>query len=283
MIDKIPEGGTIRIQHGTHRMSRSLTIDKTIHFVGETENPADVILESDVDDDFVTITNGNATFHHLSFKAIGAKADYIQGAVWVTGGVPEFFQCDLVSQNNGGIVITNSGNPLVVSCKIHDCGGSGIVVYSKGLGKFRNCEVFGNAYSGILVTTEGNPTVEKCTFRDNKGGGIFVFEQSRGTFRNNTLSNNLYEGNVMNWYIASDAGLVICTDNNPEPMTKEVEDFCELYGTNVKAVDKDGWTLLHRAARDENVEVVKFLIEKGTDIAILHTVNKLTFLRFWNL
>lgn len=42
--------------------------------------------------------------------------------------------------------------------------------------------------------------------------------------------------------------------------------FILIYGTDVKAVDEEGLTLLHRAAYNENIGVTKFLISKGADV-----------------
>ncbi|MCL2742367.1 MAG: ankyrin repeat domain-containing protein [Planctomycetaceae bacterium] len=46
----------------------------------------------------------------------------------------------------------------------------------------------------------------------------------------------------------------------------EIDGFCKRYGSDVKMVDKEGYTLLHKAATYGNNVVVKFLVLKGADV-----------------
>jgi ankyrin repeat protein len=48
---------------------------------------------------------------------------------------------------------------------------------------------------------------------------------------------------------------------------EEIDKFCAEYGTDVKAVDENGGTLLHTAIRShKNDAVIRFLVSKGADI-----------------
>jgi len=38
------------------------------------------------------------------------------------------------------------------------------------------------------------------------------------------------------------------------------------FGADVKAKDNDGWTPLHFASKEDNIEIAKLLIEKGADV-----------------
>jgi hypothetical protein len=46
----------------------------------------------------------------------------------------------------------------------------------------------------------------------------------------------------------------------------EIEKFCANNGSDVKAVDKDGKTLLHKAVVNGNIVAVKFLVARGADV-----------------
>ena len=57
-----------------------------------------------------------------------------------------------------------------------------------------------------------------------------------------------------------------CNRSAPTKQEK-IDRFCMLYGSDVKAVDEKGLTLLHLAvAGKDNVDVVEFLIAKGADV-----------------
>ena len=46
----------------------------------------------------------------------------------------------------------------------------------------------------------------------------------------------------------------------------KIDRFCEKYGSDVKAVDDIGKTLLYKAAAEWDTTVVQFLVSKGADI-----------------
>ena len=53
-----------------------------------------------------------------------------------------------------------------------------------------------------------------------------------------------------------------------EAEQEEIEKFCKMHGTNVKKADKDGNTLLFKAAANGNIAVVRHLVEQGADVNV---------------
>lgn len=47
---------------------------------------------------------------------------------------------------------------------------------------------------------------------------------------------------------------------------KEIKDFCDTFGTDIKSKDEDGNTLLHKAAINQSVRVIEYLVQKGANI-----------------
>ena len=114
-----------------------------------------------------------------------------------------------------GFQVSDSGNPVVTGCKIHDGKMGGVFVLDNGRGEFRNCEIYRNLKPGFAVKSSGNPTVIGCKIHDGKTGGVYVYEGGRGTFNNNTVENNYTNDQLDNWDIASDAGEVNGYGNTP--------------------------------------------------------------------
>lgn len=51
-----------------------------------------------------------------------------------------------------------------------------------------------------------------------------------------------------------------------DPAEMSIDKFTELFGSDVKATDEDGLTLLHKASAIGNIDVVKHLVSKGAEV-----------------
>ena len=56
----------------------------------------------------------------------------------------------------------------------------------------------------------------------------------------------------------------------------EIDQFCAEYGTDVKAADKEGQTLLHKAVERDKIAVAKFLISQGADVNARNNISSNT-------
>ena len=83
----------------------------------------------------------------------------------------EFRGCDIYGNDAAGIGVTESANPTVIKCKIHDGGSNGVAV-SGGFGLFRGCDIYANSQVGIGIVEGGNPTIIGCRIHDGKSIGV---------------------------------------------------------------------------------------------------------------
>lgn len=99
----------------------------------------------------------------------------------------------------GGIIVANSGAPVMQNCIIKNCrctfgGGAGYVLAATAT--FRDCQFLDNngaSFGGAFDTNGGVTRFERCLFRGNtaaRAGGIEVFGSG-----NCTLTNCIFSGN----------------------------------------------------------------------------------------
>ena len=206
-VANIPEGGTLTIARGIHRINRGLVIDRSIRLVGATGNPADVTIES--------IGNSTINVNYYCFYVTAENAKIqgltligksLLGTIQVTQGQSEFRNCWITSSGNRGnrglgiSIAGGSANPTFSFCKIFDCR-DGIIISQNGRGTFDNCEIYGNDQVGIVVREGCDPRVIRSKIYNNRGvspmsvgGGIYA---SGGTFDNCEVYNNGSNGIVV--------------------------------------------------------------------------------------
>ena len=75
-------------------------------------------------------------------------------------------------------------------------------------------------------------------------------------------------GIVQDWQPPPEFNTQVVGGKLPPLLTEqeEIDKFCAAFGNDIKTVDQDGLTLLHKAAGTNMVGVVKFLVSKGLDI-----------------
>jgi parallel beta-helix repeat protein len=90
--------------------------------------------------------------------------------------------CDIFSNADAGIQISQLGNPIIRHCKIHHGERDGLCVTEKGAGVIEGCEIFANGRAGISIQRGGNVFVRLCHIHDQLNGyGVYVYDRGEGT------------------------------------------------------------------------------------------------------
>ncbi len=107
-IDNSTDGDVIYVCAGTYK--ESLTIDKSVHLVGQARWRTKIISESNFD--AIVVLADGVNISYLSLKSIG---DPSTAAVNITGENCTIFSCDVKCFSQTGVIL-NSDNNSVVDC-----------------------------------------------------------------------------------------------------------------------------------------------------------------------
>lgn len=111
-------------------------------------------------------------------SAVTAKmCKFVEGAaggiLFENGGGGFVSECDIASNRQFGVLVTNGSEPVISSCMIHDGGAEGIVFFEAG-GLVSDCDVYKNTGVGICITQESDPRVEQCRLFRGRSCGLLV-------------------------------------------------------------------------------------------------------------
>ena len=250
-IKILRKDGKLMIQNGNYSLSEPLQIVRSVHIIGETGDPKDVIIDCDKNR-FICVSFPHVTLHGLTFNTnkdleafriengncqiencvfdasdgiavsvLGEGANPVFKSCTFTGGTfgvlvlnrgkGKFEKCIFSDAKTGGFGVAHQGAPQVYDCTFHN-NGHGIVVYQNGWGTFENCIVTGNSSHGIYVHTQGDPMIRKGKIANNGGSGIHIENGGSGSYDGNELSENAKGA----WSITADTKNVLRVDNVPE-------------------------------------------------------------------
>ena len=159
-IDRVPDGGTIRLEPGVYReglvINRSLTlsgsvgsvIDSARGIVVESDFPIDVVIRDlrfEGGQGLTVYSQGRVIVENVSFVGVGNAAQIKDG------GHADFVSCHL-SENFGGVWFSWSASGSLWDCTIEGC----------------------TSDSGAVSLYCSEVSVTDCVIRDNVGPGIRV-------------------------------------------------------------------------------------------------------------
>ena len=201
-IDQCPEEGTIKIRPGKYSLPKTLTVNKTINFIGMCDDPKDCVLELNDSQKGVHISSGEPKFQNISFHAPLAKlseqtekalqeVDWKMGqdfssikqeykqeyetylkksTVFVDESVVQFDNCDF-SGNFRSLAVHNNGKVHCFQCDFHDS--YRVDITESGIGHFERCNFFKG--SSPVITKGGNGYFERCSISQS-GVGLSVYD-----------------------------------------------------------------------------------------------------------
>jgi parallel beta-helix repeat protein len=185
-VRSVEPGTRVLVRPGTYK--GKVIVTKQLELVGDGARE-DVVLEASGSD--VVVWRARAgRIENLTIHQLG---DGICDGVDVAGGAVDIEGCDISARGRAGVAVHASrGN--VQRCRIHDCNGSGVVVYENGRGTFEDNDITANGDSGIAVDSGGEPVVRANRITGNTQSGVYVYENGRGTFEDNDITANGFAG-----------------------------------------------------------------------------------------
>ncbi|HJN72982.1 MAG TPA: right-handed parallel beta-helix repeat-containing protein [Myxococcota bacterium] len=157
VIQAAPEGATVWLAAGTHRLDGEWKLERSLTFVGEQIGRT--VLEGTSTDDWFLVTAGTVVFEDLFFRRLGPK-DAAADVLAAAGGTLEVRRCRL----GGATAYDNSG-------------GCGMRLWGEAQGSIRDSLVEHND-GAVTIRDTARGEVEGIIARHHRAG-IYVWGESR--------------------------------------------------------------------------------------------------------
>jgi F-box protein 11 len=104
------------------------------------------------------------------------------GMIFTEGAICKLIDCSVYNCAQYGLMILNSGNPLLRNTRIFNCKVGGVSVDADGAGTFDVCDIYECRPVGVSITRSGNPLFKKCRIHGCNGDGVSVSMSGLGVF-----------------------------------------------------------------------------------------------------
>ncbi len=156
-IDAASAGDTIKISSGT--FTENIVIDKKLRIRGKSKTR---LVAADGGEPTVTIAADGVELKRLDIRdgSIGVTADSVNNLKLLSLRVHD--------ANGDGIVLVSAEDALLSKCRVYDNGENGITLEGGKDCTIKKCRTYGNGYSGVLLTDQivisnRNPDTESFT------------------------------------------------------------------------------------------------------------------------
>jgi parallel beta-helix repeat protein len=85
-------------------------------------------------------------------------------------------------------------NPVIRRNKIFGGKNGGVLIYNSGEGLLVENDIYSNALAGVWIKTDSNPTLRRNKIYNGKEGGVCIFNSGRGVLEENDIFNNTLTG-----------------------------------------------------------------------------------------
>ena len=85
-------------------------------------------------------------------------------------------------------------NPVIRRNKIFGGKNGGVLIYNSGEGLLVENDIYGNALAGVWIKTDSNPVLRRNKIYNGKEGGVCIFNSGRGLLEENDIFNNSLTG-----------------------------------------------------------------------------------------
>lgn len=196
LIDRAAPNSTIQFAEGIYKLTRPLTIRKSLRLLGN--GPNHTLIISDLPEAMIRVSKG------VKFSAAGIGFEYEgrEGAdvLVVNDATVQLSRCafkgavyDPGNRQGGSGIVFNGNSGGVVSESFFS--GNQFAVYSKDSSKpvVQNSELRSN-HTGIRISGEARPTVKQNHIYDNSSNGIAIFDAAQPKILENRIRLNRANG-----------------------------------------------------------------------------------------
>mmetsp|Transcript_42986 Transcript_42986/g.69745 ORF Transcript_42986/g.69745 Transcript_42986/m.69745 type:complete len:327 (+) Transcript_42986:88-1068(+) len=247
------ENDTITVMPG--RYNERITLRKNVHISG-FGNRTDVVIECAAESGLAVIDSlaESASLSNLSIICTNTGP-----SVEVRSGYLVLQNVEISCPDGVAVIVTGSkSSAAIVSCDVHDCGSSAIVISDTAMGTVLvdSCRIYKNNASskyqnGSIVVrgTVSNATIVNCLLKENGSAGVYI-ANAGVRIENNVIEENSGAG------IYVDRGSELSASPSPvyivsNVINKNDEDGVHLEGSSLSIVERN--TLLRN--RGENIFV----------------------------
>ena len=85
-------------------------------------------------------------------------------------------------------------NPVIRRNKIFGGKNGGVLIYNSGEGLLVENDIYSNALAGVWIKTDSNPILRRNKIYNGKEGGVCIFNSGRGVLEENDIFNNSLTG-----------------------------------------------------------------------------------------
>ena len=85
-------------------------------------------------------------------------------------------------------------NPVIRRNKIFGGKNGGVLIYNSGEGLLVENDIYSNALAGVWIKTDSNPILRRNKIYNGKEGGVCIFNSGRGVLEENDIFNNTLTG-----------------------------------------------------------------------------------------
>lgn len=202
-------GGVVKLEEGTYRLNKPLSIRTPIQLVGVGADKTIIEVTAPSYGIGVAIPRGTATFKGLSIRRVGQQAGdlirHLQGSL-------ELQDCTV----SGGLAGTVEDRTVK---------GTGLMVNRHAKAKLVNSSFKGNQANGVLLLDQSSAHLQDCTFEANKEAGLYI--RTKGTVKvvhcvartNQTgiLVEMLQQGRIEDCLLEHNGGSGIVVTGNTSP------------------------------------------------------------------
>ncbi len=234
-----PEGATIFLGEGRHRLSWGFMLNRAVSLVGEGMTKTELVAgqgsyilgyageglfglrdltmrwqdKSLNDVDLVVVEKGEVGFENCCFRGVNKPDTFDQAGLRFRNEVRGRVTGCQVEENRLGIIIGGKSQ-IILQGNICNNNRRGGIVYSESAGGQANKNTFSyNGGNGIQVLGQARPSLEGNTCQNNRGQGIEISGQAKPLLESNTCSNNIGGGIVYSKSAGGQANKNTCSKN----------------------------------------------------------------------
>ena len=184
-VDRCPRGGCVLLLPGVHAGPLMLAADKVVHVFGRGQATlscsAGHVVTSFAEESSI---NGLILRREADVAPV-IDVDAVDEApeppvasddhtVWIRGGQLRMQACDVTNVLYACVSIETKADPVLVACKIHDAGKSGLLFYDVGTkGRVVDCIIMNIKQAGIEIFEGADPVITGCKVH-NCAEGVYI-------------------------------------------------------------------------------------------------------------